>query len=677
MGARCQASHDKQDESHISYLIATQTLGGESDEIVDRGEVFDRCDDTVGEFEGEFVGSSGLGGVGSLRWEQPDAASYHPEVSSQDFDVDRVQSPSFSHGNWVVDQGDLAEYGIERQPVARGMPPVGDALLPRPPLAHPDGLARRYAQVVSFQDTQSPRDADTVPDTVRDDNKALPGLAERPLFRQLVPGTFRATGNPVRTLSDAARSTCAAGSLARNDTLGGVSDKTPGDASSTVRQVRVGPPPQVPRGIPGFQCRPTLRRVPDNVPNNIRPTWPAPRGPTSGRPAPVGPTFNRPAPEGPRYHDAGYQDTNFNCYQDTSYQDTSYQDNRYRDTQERTFGSGRVDGHARPPSRPAVGTQFQTAAPPTGWYDDQGHRPDLSHWSINQGPWMEPRTRQAPQEDPWRGHPYGAPPPGHQAARTTPGFQPGYWTSPQEGFVTGFSTRNPPHVDPRHIQSAIQGEFVHLENFLDNTTNDYEEVGNYDANVRASRPRRCITNMFKWMEAWGHYEVVLVAHYGEELYFELAKYRSFLISLTRKYKVPFILTYDERNRAALGRFRSFNFATFDNQLFVTIFDANSLRAVTRCPRCASVDHGVVDCPFRGTAPQGAKSQSSQSSQSNPEKGKPKSPVDPNEVCIRYQDGTCRYKGNSCPRKHCCYICGGPAGAKSCAKCGGGSKGPLS
>ena len=227
------------------------------------------------------------------------------------------------------------------------------------------------------------------------------------------------------------------------------------------------------------------------------------------------------------------------------------------------------------------------------------------------------------------------------------------------------SHRIPAHVEPKTAYKALNGEFVQLETFLDCNANEYEAVEyDMDSQLRSYRPRRMITSLYKWMQAWGHYEVTLVSRYGLEMYYELASYRSFILSLTDKYKVPFILTYDERHRAALGRTRSFDFTFFNHQLFVTIFDVNSLRTSSKCAKCASLEHNSKDCPFRGAAPTGGVT-----NQSGADKGRTgRQNIDPDEVCIRFQDGTCKFK--KCPRKHCCLLCGGPNGAKSCGNCAG-------
>ena len=87
------------------------------------------------------------------------------------------------------------------------------------------------------------------------------------------------------------------------------------------------------------------------------------------------------------------------------------------------------------------------------------------------------------------------------------------------------------HVDSKTAYRALSGEFMHLEDFLDCNVNEYE-AGDCDYQLRPLRPRKVITSLYKWMEAWGHYEVTLVSRYGLDIYFELASYRSFILSLT-------------------------------------------------------------------------------------------------------------------------------------------------
>ena len=218
------------------------------------------------------------------------------------------------------------------------------------------------------------------------------------------------------------------------------------------------------------------------------------------------------------------------------------------------------------------------------------------------------------------------------------------------------------HIDAKTAESALRGEFVQLEDFLYNVNVEYDElkvVDNYgNIQLKPSKPRKVITSFFKWLEAWGCYESLLVGHYGYDMYEEMSQYRSFMLRLTDKYKMPFILNYDERNRSALGRVRSFEFASFNQELFVTTFTAMALKNVNRCTKCSSPDHGANECPFRSGNQGGGTSQGT----SEPTKKR----IDPNEICIKFQDGTCRFK--KCPRKHACMFCKGNTGAMFCSTC---------
>ena len=255
-----------------------------------------------------------------------------------------------------------------------------------------------------------------------------------------------------------------------------------------------------------------------------------------------------------------------------------------------------------------------------------------------------------------------------QQAPAAPFTQPSYGT-PWLGseLVDTAAPSIPSHVDYRVAQAALRGEFIQLEQFLKCGT--VFNVNNVSVNdcvngdyFKSSRPRKMLTSFVKWSEAWGHYEMLLVSNFGIRMYQEMASYRSFLTELADKYKIPYILTYDERNRFGLGQHRSFKFTRFNQELFVTTFDANAMRSVTKCTKCSAVDHSTSDCPFRSGG------QHVPNALPAGEKSKGKSVIDPEEICIKYQDGSCRFK--RCPRKHCCFLCKGPNGAKSCASCSG-------
>ena len=319
--------------------------------------------------------------------------------------------------------------------------------------------------------------------------------------------------------------------------------------------------------------------------------------------------------------------------------------------------------------RPAYDAPPRVCSPNSDYCDPDHNTVRPTYRSGTAPPSRVPHHSVRPHDPPYDVV-YSAPPPSALTAPPAPyghrehrDYAQGDPTLPPFGQGYELSRRIPSHVEPKTAYKALNGEFVHLETFLDCNANEYEAVEcNVDSLLRPFRPRKMITSLYKWMQAWGHYEVTLVSRYGLEMYYELASYRSFILSLTDKYKVPFILTYDERHRTALGRARSFEFSSFNHQLFVTIFDVNSLRTSSKCAKCASLEHVSKDCPFRGAAPSGGVT--NQSSADRSRAGRQN--VDPDEVCIRFQDGTCKFK--KCPCKHCCLLCGGPNGAKSCGNC---------
>ena len=133
-----------------------------------------------------------------------------------------------------------------------------------------------------------------------------------------------------------------------------------------------------------------------------------------------------------------------------------------------------------------------------------------------------------------------------------------------------------------------------------------------------------------------------------------------MLDLFSKYKLPYALTYDTRHRQWLGAQRSFEFSYVSQDIFIVTFDSQALK-LTRCPKCSSTDHGLSDCPFRnaGQASDLPKARRPASDKSASDKS--------NEPCFQFNQGKCR-AGAKCPRKHRCFVCGGPEGAFACPKC---------
>ena len=238
-------------------------------------------------------------------------------------------------------------------------------------------------------------------------------------------------------------------------------------------------------------------------------------------------------------------------------------------------------------------------------------------------------------------------------------------------------SRGTEHVDEKTKGAALRGEYLDLADVLNvNAINDSEFKTFVEADgtlsVKCTRSKRAISSSFKWLEAWTIYEKILCNVYGLGLFEEMAAYRLFILSLFNKFKIPYVFAYDIRHRQALGARRSFHFSQLSNEIYVTTFDSNALRAVTRCTICNSTDHGNSDCPFRAPGQGGlprARGQGERSGAGAKAPGGDKS----SEICYLYQEGKCR--AAKCSRKHCCMACHGPEGYRNCSKCsGGGAKG---
>jgi hypothetical protein len=217
------------------------------------------------------------------------------------------------------------------------------------------------------------------------------------------------------------------------------------------------------------------------------------------------------------------------------------------------------------------------------------------------------------------------------------------------------------HVPTRSAESAVNGEFIDLIDFVNSSisvseTDEFktfiDECGN--VNFKYQRNKKAITSAFRWLEAWGSYQLIVCRMYSYNVLHHMISYQIFILSLFAKYKLPYVITYDIRHRQILGRRRSFEFSRLNQELFVTTFDANAIRSVNRCTKCSAVDHATGDCPFRGTGQTANLPRAKNSDQSS-------------EICLLFQQGLCK-PSRKCRRKHVCMGCGGKEGFRDCAKC---------
>ena len=97
------------------------------------------------------------------------------------------------------------------------------------------------------------------------------------------------------------------------------------------------------------------------------------------------------------------------------------------------------------------------------------------------------------------------------------------------------------------------------------------------------------------------------------------------------------MIYDIRLRTKLGSYRSFEFGHIDHDIYLSVFDSQSVKSGNRYTKCSAVDHVTGECPFR------IKEGQSQNERKRTVK---------TEVCERFQDNKCRF-GVKCYRKRVC------------------------
>ena len=222
------------------------------------------------------------------------------------------------------------------------------------------------------------------------------------------------------------------------------------------------------------------------------------------------------------------------------------------------------------------------------------------------------------------------------------------------------------YLDQRSIDAALQGECVMLEDFLQSSNCDLDELkSNIDnmgnLQVRSVRTRKCISSVLKWLEAWVAYEMVLCKFFGYAVYYEMARYRAFIIGISQKYKFSSVAAYDLRHRQRLAHAGSFLFSSVDHDLYVTIFDMGSVKSTGKCARCGSGDHFTSECgraagPSRGAAGGRSRGQN---------RGRRGGKGDRNEICYNFQTGGCNWGGN-CFRLHKCAGCGSDSPQSTCS-----------
>ena len=149
---------------------------------------------------------------------------------------------------------------------------------------------------------------------------------------------------------------------------------------------------------------------------------------------------------------------------------------------------------------------------------------------------------------------------------------------------------------------ALRGEYVQMEEFL---TPEFSLpstclslMQDSDGNLTFQQcSNQKIQSFSDWLRAWNNYERILIS-YDCTLYHSLVSYRELIQNCNRKFTWPAVSTYDQSFRAFLAESKSHAFGTIHHDLYTSLFDSAAIRPnATRCFRCKSFYHKVMQCPF--------------------------------------------------------------------------------
>lgn len=232
-------------------------------------------------------------------------------------------------------------------------------------------------------------------------------------------------------------------------------------------------------------------------------------------------------------------------------------------------------------------------------------------------------------------------------------------------------------LTPRTVNTALNGEFASLDEFLDCNA-DTDEIKSFvDPNgmvqVRSVRAKRSIVSLYKWLEAWLIYMMLMAKAQGFATFYQMARYMGFILNIAQKFKIASVLSYDVRHRQRLAQTGSVEFSRLDHELFVTTFDVNAAKS-NKCLKCGASDHASADCVRRTASGNGGLNNRGASSGSNAGGSNFRGPQKPfvdrsTEICFMFQFRKCRW-ADKCQRRHVCATCQGPEPQCACpnAKC---------
>ncbi len=237
-----------------------------------------------------------------------------------------------------------------------------------------------------------------------------------------------------------------------------------------------------------------------------------------------------------------------------------------------------------------------------------------------------------------------------------------------------------PGVSETVVKRALAGEFVNLEDYLENlhiSRDSASEMKTYldtsgNLSYKPMKTKRKINDLLSWLEGFQNFERLLIVAHGPHLYDHLTTYKNRIIDLTRKFTWNACFTLDLRHRGRLHRV-SMCYANVPFDLMSTILDSTAVRDdVPKCNRCGSFNHTKMDqCPFQPAPP------AQHSASSTPNQGKKGKGVSSGEPCHLWNGGKCHYI--NCRRAHQCTKCRGDTPFIICRKTGrcAGQQGKVS
>jgi hypothetical protein len=245
------------------------------------------------------------------------------------------------------------------------------------------------------------------------------------------------------------------------------------------------------------------------------------------------------------------------------------------------------------------------------------------------------------------------------------------------GFTESRTGICAPHgIAQKTAEQAVSGVYVDLSeflpplaagNFINRTELEPFLDGRDNLSYRPKRTKRRINNFDNWLEAWAHYEKLVIKYVGVCCHEAFVDYRLFMTECNRKYNWYCVAMYDFKHRVSLAAASTlagrFAFSTVDMNLFPTILDSTAIRPnAPRCPRCRGYDHvAAKECPFPEGGG-GGKSVTQRASKTSKTQGKQ------NEICHNFNRDSCLL-GQACVRKHVCRTCGGPKPLSLCSVSG--------